>query len=273
MRYPGYLLNPGDMFQVRPDRVMFAMGQRKAGSAPTEGREEADAETSEQAEESTESEASTEAAKPIDLEQDPKEILKDLQTQAKSILSSPKENLGAKRKQDLRAFSQSVRKMLSRSGSGTILTDSLEAQFEEIQNQLKIQRQNRKESRSSLPSEQDGQSGQERSAVSSTSESFPATENEATNYMTDTEYNELFSALSAMSINAADEDKAWATPWMPRDYMSAFAFIPRYLEVNQNICAAVYLRHPVARPGRAEVPTPFPEGMMETAFNWYLRRR
>ena len=273
MRFPGYLLNPGDMFQVRPDRVMFAMGQRKAGAAPVEAEEEVDADTSEQAEQAFASDASTEPAKSINLEQDPKSILKDLQAQAKSILSSPKENLGAKRKQDLRTFSQSVRKMLSRSGSGTILTDSLEAQFQEIQNQLKIQRQNRKESRSSLPSEQEGQFEAEKPLVPLTSEPAPASEDEAANYITDTEYNELFSALSTMSINPPDEDKTWATPWMPRDYMSAFAFVPRYLEVNQNICAAVYLRHPVARPGRAEVPTPFSEGIVETAFNWYLRRR
>lgn len=62
-------------------------------------------------------------------------------------------------------------------------------------------------------------------------------------------------------------------PWRPREYMSAFAFIPRYLEVNQNICSAVYLRHPVARPGLAEVPTPFPEPLSQLAFNWFLRRR
>lgn len=62
-------------------------------------------------------------------------------------------------------------------------------------------------------------------------------------------------------------------PWRPRPYMSAFAFIPRYLEVNQNVCSAVYLRHPVARPGLAEVPTPFSEGVNQLAFNWYLRRR
>lgn len=61
--------------------------------------------------------------------------------------------------------------------------------------------------------------------------------------------------------------------WRPRAYMSAFAFIPRYLEVNQNVCSAVYLRHPVVRPGLAEVPTPFPEGLSQLAFNWYLRRR
>src|SRR5579862_824014 len=37
MIYPGYMLNPGDMFQVEPERVLFATGapkskpQRRAG--------------------------------------------------------------------------------------------------------------------------------------------------------------------------------------------------------------------------------------------------
>ena len=29
MTYPGYLLNPGDMFQVEPDRVLFVTGAPK----------------------------------------------------------------------------------------------------------------------------------------------------------------------------------------------------------------------------------------------------
>jgi hypothetical protein len=73
--------------------------------------------------------------------------------------------------------------------------------------------------------------------------------------------------------NKRNAHAPYATPWRPRDYMSAFAFIPRYLEVNQNICAAVYLRHPVARQGLAEVPTPFHIETGQLAFNWYLRNR
>lgn len=67
--------------------------------------------------------------------------------------------------------------------------------------------------------------------------------------------------------------KTYPLPWRPKPFMSAFAFIPRYLEVRQNICAGVYLRHPVARPGLSEVPSPFPMETMQLAYNWYLRRR
>ena len=61
--------------------------------------------------------------------------------------------------------------------------------------------------------------------------------------------------------------------WVPRPYLSPFAFIPRYLEVNHAICSAVYLRHPVCGPGFAEVPTPYGLETGALAFNWYLRRR
>jgi hypothetical protein len=83
----------------------------------------------------------------------------------------------------------------------------------------------------------------------------------------------LETAIARIRENPADTTKPYGTPWRPRPYMSAFAFIPRYLEVNHNICSAVYLRHPVARPGLSEVPTPFPAETQQLAFNWYLRRR
>lgn len=72
--------------------------------------------------------------------------------------------------------------------------------------------------------------------------------------------------------NPYDPSKSYLTPWQPREYMSAFAFIPRYLEVNHDICAAVYLRHPVAKKGMAEVPTPFSYMTNQLAHNWYLQR-
>ncbi|KAK6336738.1 mitochondrial 37S ribosomal protein nam9 [Orbilia javanica] len=61
--------------------------------------------------------------------------------------------------------------------------------------------------------------------------------------------------------------------WKPKRFMNLFAFVPRYLEVNHHICHAVYLRHPVARSGGAEVPNPFGNDIMQLAYNWYLRRR
>jgi ribosomal protein S4 len=57
-------------------------------------------------------------------------------------------------------------------------------------------------------------------------------------------------------LDRYDPSAPYRTPWVPRDYLSAFAFIPRYLEVNHNTGHAVYLRHPVAMPGQSEVSTP-----------------
>lgn len=70
-----------------------------------------------------------------------------------------------------------------------------------------------------------------------------------------------------------DDAKPYYTPWKPRDFLNVFAYIPRYLEVNHNICHAVYLRHPVARKGECEVPTPFTQETMQLSHAWYLRRR
>ena len=286
MRYPGYLLNPGDMFQVEPERVMFATGQTKQ---PLEAIEEAEEEAEGEANEAEAEDADVQAeaaekkvaeeTEDVDIDRDPRDLLKDLLKQSRSILASPKEGLVAKQKQELRTFSAAVKKMLSRSKSSTILTDSLGAQFAELQNQLKIQRQSKK---SSLPSEQRPKDNFGHAEVSSpeafaTSEGTGFAETDNTepyaNTITDNEYDDLQAALLTMTENPVDDSKPYATPWRPRDYMSAFAFIPRYLEVNQNICAAVYLRHPVVRPGMGEVPTPFGEDINSVAHTWYLRRR
>lgn len=86
------------------------------------------------------------------------------------------------------------------------------------------------------------------------------------------EMRKLRALMLADAQNPVDETKPYATPWAPRPFMAAFAYIPRYLEVNHNICAAVYLRHPVARKGHAEVPTPFGYLTNQLAHNWYLQR-
>jgi hypothetical protein len=103
--------------------------------------------------------------------------------------------------------------------------------------------------------------------------SDPLSSISSTESLSEEESETLREALIEARENPIDLRKPYATPWRPRPFMSAFAFIPKYLEVNQNICSAVYLRHPVARPGLAEVPTPFWEEVNQLAFTWYLRRR
>ena len=326
MIYPGYLLNPGDMFQVDPERVMFATGMPKPSSSvaeePVGGETEESGDKAEAAAgegdeaKSDEEKAALEAeegeeAVDAEEEEDPRQVLKNLLAQSKSILASPREKLAAKRKQDLRAFQKSVKQTLSKSKSTTILTDSLEAQFLELQHQLSISRKG-----PTLPSDQRAtpavpetdsitnsartgnteafddidvndedqvsmarQTAERNRKVATSSPSTPSPSSSPssdtidTTGLSDQDLIDLRAALELAQDNPIDPSKPYLTPWQPREYMSAFAFIPRYLEVNQNICAAVYLRHPVARPGLAEVPTPFGEGTTASAFAWYLRRR
>ena len=209
---------------------MWATGAPKlpSNAAKSEGKEETSEETSEE-KESTPVEQEAEEEEDMDVDRDPREVLKDLRAKAKSILATSKQDIGAKRKQDLRAFSKSIKKLLSKTSSNTVLTDSLEAQFVEIQNQLNIRRSNQTAGTTSLPSGND-------SSTEGSSEDTPKQPPKEEIVLNDAEYNELYAALRSMQENPIDESKPYATPWMPRPYMSAFAFVPRFLEVNHNIC-------------------------------------
>ncbi|CAD0054372.1 unnamed protein product [Aureobasidium pullulans] len=163
---------------------------------------------------------------------DPKAALKSLLARAQDITKESKEGLSGKRKQDLRAFAKSVKQTMSRlrpSGIAKTGTETIDT-LEETLNAIAAK---------------------------------PVKREDAFRARKDAEL--LHAALARANENPIDASKPYATPWRPREFMSAFAFIPRYLEVNQKICSAVYLRHPVARPGLAET--------MALAFNWYLRRR
>ena len=289
MIYPGYLLNPGDMFQVEPDRVMFATGKpkepgpgkvTKAAAASEDTEVEADTTASEK----VEAEAVTDELEDTEVDEDPRKALKSLLAQAKSLLSKVPEKVPGKRKQDVRAFQRAVQRTLSRSQTSTILTDSLEAQFLELKTLLKVP-DKLSEKGSDEPTKQEAE-GKETTEVDSNpntssdhsdSTQVSKTSPDKTTFdmksLTDSDIRAIHRAMELLRDNPLDPSKPYATPWSPRDYMSAFAFIPRYLEVNQNICAAVYLRHPVARPGLAEVPSPYGEGTQGEAFAWYLRRR
>ncbi|CEJ54615.1 hypothetical protein PMG11_00918 [Penicillium brasilianum] len=281
MRHPSYLLNPGDLFQVDPDRVMYATGAPKTAFERRETRQLK--QKSDDAE--GEAEGAEAEAKPEITEKDEKESNRDslraLMSQAKTIMSTDKDILPAKRKQELRGFQKAVRRVLSRSDTSTVLTDSLEAQFSELTLLLKAKRAEKKpakESKKEVKEEEAATTAtkSEETTSGALSEAFQAAAEGGevdTSELTDEEFDILKRALTQMRDNPIDHSKPYATPWRPRDYMSAFAFIPRYLEVNQNICAAVYLRHPVARPGSAEVPTPFGESISTPAYGWYLKRR
>ena len=265
MVYPGYALNPGDMFQVEPSSVMFATGAPKTRSstarrvtkekaaARAQEREQSGGQTPQQSKDTdvVVSQSSREEPTPAEL----KKQLQELMEQVDGVLA---EDVKAKDKQKFRALRSSIRKAISLWRSANPETIStLDAQFDFLKTQIA-----------------------ERAAATSPTASKDAS-SAAEPLISEEDQARLRSAFEKLRLetehtsawNKRDAQAPYATPWRPRDYMSAFAFIPRYLEVNQNICAAVYLRHPVARPGLAEVPTPFHIETGQLAFNWYLRNR
>lgn len=272
MIYPGYLLNPGDMFQVEPERVLFATGapkdarERRAGRKIRQKQKASIMEEDETSSSETQAPASDSAPEPdTESPPNPKENVLSLLNQAKSLLNSTStSSLSGKRKQDLRAFQRLLKKTLSRSQlfpqQTTTLTDSLDAQLQELTQKLNLN------SSTSTSRAQDASSQQNDEAGGSGNQGINSS-------LTPENSKVLRRALEEARDNPIDVTKPYATPWRPRLYMSAFAFIPRYLEVHHKICSAVYLRHPVARPGLGEVPSPFGNESNSLAFNWYLRRR
>jgi|SRR5690242_8177445 len=279
MPYPGYMLNPGDMFQVEPASVMFATGAPKQRSstarrvakekaaARAEARDAAGGQTPRQPRRDPVVAASSQG----DEEPTPAELKKHLQSLMDDVDAVLAEDVGAKDKQKFRALRAAVKRAIGlwRSASPESIS-TLDTQLDFLKTQLA--------GRSSSSTATTTPTTTTTSSSSSTSKSPDAIEQPL---FTPADHAKLRRAFDKLALDTA-HTSAWndrnaaapfATPWRPRDYMSAFAFIPRYLEVNQNICAAVYLRHPVARPGLAEVPTPFHVETGQLAFNWYLRRR
>ena len=282
MRFPGYLLNPGDMFQVEPDQVLFATGEKKAMTSRRRRAQKAksgeEAATSEEqdsvdqgreddlafdgaqeelAEEPTEGQGaaeSDEGGPDEDTLATTKKTLLSLRDRTKAILDDPssKKQLSGKQKQGLRELAKSLKRLISRPANATpSAIDEFETQLSTWNSIL-----SRKSSKPTASEE----------ALAADAEPKPSDDSiERT--------PEMEEAMQLIRENRPDPRKSYKTPWRPRPWMSAFAFIPRYLEVNQNICSAVYLRHPVCYPGFAEVPTPFDPETLQLAFNWYLRRR
>jgi hypothetical protein len=190
-----------------------------------------------------------------------KDSLQSLLRNARNILSEKGENgPSAKKKQEIRAFAAAVRRAIGNVNRSS--TEDLDSQVADLVSKLSL---------SSAP-----KSAPAEPAATSSDPSVQAQLTAAATAETEVpqaDRRAIAEALREIRENPIDASKPYATPWRPRPYMAAFAFVPRYLEVNHNICSAVYLRHPVARPGLAEVPTPFSTDSSTLAYNWYLRRR
>ncbi|KAK4181817.1 putative mitochondrial SSU ribosomal protein S4 precursor [Triangularia setosa] len=291
MQHPGYLLNPGDLFQVDPEKVMIATGRKKSSkseslSTPKQPAAEEEAETAEEATEAAEQ--SVEELGPEQLQAQHLEGLKLLHQHAKKIIEANKEKLSGGHKKEIRELSQKIKEAMNRArkaGSDVQETGDDMQNLATLMSHLELTPTERKE----FQKQQEQQASEAPAAeTTSASPSAPTPLSPSPDYpqlktrtpvpKTSTKFDKIESQilkrlLEEEKINPYDPSKPYATPWRPRPYMSAFAFIPRYLEVNPKICAAVYLRHPVARPGKSEIPTPFGTQISQLAFNWYLRRR
>jgi ribosomal protein S4 len=266
MIYPGYLLNPGDMFQVDPERVMYATGAPKdrEDRVATRALRKRIKAQKEAATESVPEEASEESpAAPAAEEKTPEEAekakrkehkteLSSILQQAKDLLANQKSDLAAKRKQSIRAFASTVRKSIG--NVNRTAPEDLDSELQKLMSKLSVEEAEMLNKNS------------EPKFVDESEKAGPVSTENADKLL-------LRAALREIKENPVDASKPYATPWRPKPFMNAFAFIPRYLEVNHNICSAVYLRHPVARPNLAEVPSPFSYETSQLAFTWYLRRR
>jgi hypothetical protein len=339
MIHPSYQLNPGDMFQVDIDKVMYGTGQQKATQKDKrlaenlESRQKKadtfyqtaidkassnvskDASTSEAAVEGGKSDAeATSAEETIDEQQSdaaaeqssgpglesltPEETwklnnraLKFLLKDVKKILKNNPKDLSAKEKKQLRLFRTDAKRFMSQPEDSALDVQEL---IEELQLQMKSHELMRDsfEKLTIAPVSADAATTETLSAevednqpehnrqrqISKGLEGLTEEQKEKAvrimgeSQLSRDEMRKLARLLKYDEENPVDDSKPYATPWRPRPFMSAFAFIPRYLEVNPNICAAVYLRHPVARKGLGEVPTPFGYLTNQLTHNWYLER-
>ena len=93
------------------------------------------------------------------------------------------------------------------------------------------------------------------------------------------------SADGSLEANAVEVEQAkpWKkskakddlTPFNLPDYASPWIFIPAYIEPSFSTCSAIYLRHPTARPGYSEIPTPYDADgeVVRLSWEWYTRVR
>jgi len=105
----------------------------------------------------------------------------------------------------------------------------------------------------------------EEDGVSQASESEKTGETELSKAVTETsvEANKPKTALPALTHFHLP---TYAAPWL---------YIPAYIEVSFLTCSAVYVRHPTARPGYSEIPTPYDAdgAVIRYAWEWYVKRR
>ena len=81
-------------------------------------------------------------------------------------------------------------------------------------------------------------------------------------------------APSEQTSEVSKPKKKKLTPFRLPKYASPWLFIPAYIEVSFKTCSGIYVRHPTARPGYSEIPTPYDADgtLIRYAWEWYVQR-
>ncbi|CEP12175.1 hypothetical protein [Parasitella parasitica] len=77
--------------------------------------------------------------------------------------------------------------------------------------------------------------------------------------------------VDPQAIQFLKGEKGQELEFTPKPFSQPFLFVPEYLEVNYNTCQTVFLRSPISRPGRTEIPSPFPPEFHSLAYEYYAR--
>ncbi|KAI0746313.1 hypothetical protein C8Q80DRAFT_1121177 [Daedaleopsis nitida] len=80
---------------------------------------------------------------------------------------------------------------------------------------------------------------------------------------------------SLVNKNKKSSSSNGLTPFHLPPYAAPFLFVPAYLEPSFSTCSVIYLRHPTARPGYSEIPTPWDADgeIVRLTWEWYSKRR
>jgi hypothetical protein len=82
------------------------------------------------------------------------------------------------------------------------------------------------------------------------------------------------STARIIAHKSVDTEQPTLTPFYLPLYASPWLFIPAYIEPCFTTCSAIYVRHPTARPGYSEIPTPYDADgeVIRFAWEWYMQR-
>lgn len=113
----------------------------------------------------------------------------------------------------------------------------------------------------------------------STSSSTSSTSQSSTKTPEDSEPEADFTAAtisdttSTKAVSSPSSDPAADSYFTLPPYASAHIFVPAYVLPSYLTCSAVYVRHPTARPGYSEIPSPYDADgeLMSLGWEWFKR--